>query len=269
MSQQNDFINNYRESVINWSRPKKIAGIYLAKDVDRSVESMQSAFANMQDAYQDRFEEQRLSLLSVSRERDELATTNDKLSILNSELTAEIDSVDDLRRQASALAAENEKLRAAAELYEEQKQAAEQLKQEVRELTAANEKLKSESRAAIEKLQSESRSAIEKLQVELENADYKHREELAAADSKMNELRAELQLKNEKIDQLQAHINAEVDDKALQIKNRNEQIRLMRDRYQMAMHDHVDALRNMSEAYKRHAESIFDLDNSAIERFMN
>lgn len=258
MSQQDDFISNYRESVINWSRPKKIAGIYLAKDVDRSVESMQSAFANMQDAYQDRFEEQRLSLLSVSRERDELAATNDKLSILNSELTAEIDSVDDLRRQATALATENEKLRAAAELYEEQKQAAEQLKQEVRELTAANEKLQSESRAA-----------IEKLQVELENADYKHSEELAAADSKMNELRAELQLKSEKIDQLQAHINAEADDKALQIKNRNEQIRLMRDRYQMAMHDHVDALRNMSEAYKRHAESIFDLDNSAIERFMD
>lgn len=258
MSQQDDFINNYRESVINWSRPKKIVGIYLAKDVDRSVESMQSAFANMQDSYQERFEEQRLSLLSVSRERDELAAANNKLSIINSELSAEIDSVDDLRRQASALAAENEKLRTAAELYEEQKQSAEQLKQEVRELTSANENL-----------QSESRSAIEKLQVELENADYKHREELAAADSKMNELRAELQLKNEKIDQLQAHINAEADDKALQIKNRNEQIRLMRDRYQMAMHDHVDALRNMSEAYKRHAESIFDLDNSAIERFMD
>ena len=269
MSQQEDFINNYRESVFSWSKPKKVAGVYLAKDVDRSVESMQSAIANMQDSYQERFEEQRLSLLSVSRERDELATTNDKLSILNSELTAEIDSVDDLRRQASTLAAENEKLRTAAELYEEQKQAAEQLKLEVRELTSAYEKLQSDSRAAIEKLQSETRAAIEKLKVELENADYKHSKELADADSKMNELRAELQLKIEKIDQLQAHINAEADDKALQIKNRNEQIRLMRDRYQMAMHDHVDALRNMSDAYKRHAESIFDLDNSAIERLMD
>ena len=213
MSQQDDFINNYRESVINWSRPKKIAGIYLAKDVDRSVESMQSAFANMQDAYQDRFEEQRLSLLSVSRERDELAAANNKLSILNSELTAEIDSVDDLRRQATALAAENEKLRTAAELYEEQKQAAEQLKLEVRELTSAYEKLQSDSRAdyerleresqaAIDNLENESKAAIENLKVEIENADYKHSEELAAADSNLNELRAELQLKNEKIERL-------------------------------------------------------------------
>ena len=96
MSQQDDFINNYRESVINWSRPKKIAGIYLAKDVDRSVESMQSAFANMQDAYQDRFEEQRLSLLSVSRERDELAAADSKMNELRAELQLKNEKIERL-----------------------------------------------------------------------------------------------------------------------------------------------------------------------------
>lgn len=256
MSEQNDFLENYRESVFSWSKPKKIAGIYLAKDIDRSVESMQKAFANMQESYQERFEEQRLSLLSVSRERDELATKNDQLSILTSELSAEIDSIDELRQQIKELTIENEKLLVAASLYEEQKAAAEQLRLEVRELTEGNNKLKQDAQAA-----------VEKLKLELEASEYKQVEDLALSDKKVNELRSELQLKNERIDQLTSDLDAEIADKALQIKNRNDQIKLMRDRYQVAMHDHVDALRNMSETYKRHAESIYDLDNSAIGRF--
>ncbi|MDN5315168.1 MAG: hypothetical protein PWP10_3918 [Clostridiales bacterium] len=61
-------------------------------------------------------------------------------------------------------------------------------------------------------------------------------------------------------------LDDEQDDKNLQIKKRNEQIRLMSERYQVVMKDHAQALTAMAEAYSGHASSIAELDKSAIER---
>lgn len=245
MTQQDDFLSNYGESVVNWSKPRKIAGMYKAKDVDSSVENMQKAFANMQESYQERFEEQRLSLLAISRERDELGRAN-------AELSAEINSVEELKRQIEVFEQKNEQMQEKISLLEQEKKDANELEDQLRQVSASLEK---------------SNSEITRVEDELQNQASNHARELAAAEAKLDELSGELQLRSERIEQLSTDLQAEADDKAIQIKNRNEQIRLMRDRYQMAMHDHVDALRNMSDAYKRHAESIFDLDNSAIEKF--
>jgi chromosome segregation ATPase len=50
---------------------KKLAGMYIAKDVDRYIEKLQLDMHNMAATYHDRFEEIRTLLISVTREKEE------------------------------------------------------------------------------------------------------------------------------------------------------------------------------------------------------
>jgi DNA repair exonuclease SbcCD ATPase subunit len=230
MNEQDFYIEQYREEGLNHIKPKKLFGMYRARDIDKNLEEMSRAYAGMQDTYQERFEEQRLSLLSLSRERDELLREKNALEANAQDNT-------DLKRRVEELTAENSKLQIMAADYEQQTQEAQVLRTQNTEL---NE------------------------QLILAQDEYRHA--TARSEDEIIKLRSELTQSYEKISQLEAELIDEQDDKNLQIKKRNEQIRLMSERYQVVMKDHAQALTAMAEAYSGHASSIAELDKSAIER---
>jgi chromosome segregation ATPase len=66
-----NFVEHIREGQALEEGVKKYMGGYRVKDVDQYVEKLHTRLKNMEAVYQERFEEMRMSLIAMTRERDE------------------------------------------------------------------------------------------------------------------------------------------------------------------------------------------------------
>ncbi len=66
-----NFVEHIREGQVLEEGVKKHMGAYRVKDVDQYVEKLHTRLKNMEAVYQERFEEMRMSLIAMTRERDE------------------------------------------------------------------------------------------------------------------------------------------------------------------------------------------------------
>jgi hypothetical protein len=66
-----NFVEHIREGQALEEGVKKHMGAYRVKEVDQYVEKLHTRLKNMEAVYQERFEEMRMSLIAMTRERDE------------------------------------------------------------------------------------------------------------------------------------------------------------------------------------------------------
>lgn len=252
MLSRDNYLEEFRDAISTSSTLKKRLGFYLARDVDLLIANIKQQQENLQDLYQERFEEQRMSILAVSRERDEA-----KKEI--SELEEQLAKASDWRKIVSDMGH--------VTISEDE---ARQLKEKAAkydDIVAENKEL-NERVAATEKELSE---------INRVNADYNHLQQLVAkqneglslASNRIQTLTAELQEQKDQAEQMELDFIQEIEAKDQLIRSCEKQTHLIVERYQNALSIHTDNLRHLIATYEEYVSSVNMLNQAALKKYMD
>ena len=239
MQTQDQFLDEFRGTISSTKKAKRKFMIYSAKAVDRIVSDLQGQQLGMQEAYQSRFEDQRLSLLALSRERDELAREKETLA---KQLTAADDWQKTLAEQGLVAVADDEleSLRSQAAMLES-------IESGYREATADAAAAK-EQLASI-KLVNDDYERLQQTTMQLQN-------EAMAGKSEVQSLIAKMQREQDQNRQLAAENENIKEESRLQIKARDKQMQLIIERYQNAMVSQGQNIQQMMNTYLDYTQAM-------------
>jgi chromosome segregation ATPase len=250
MQNQDSYLEEFRESVTSSNKLKKRLGSYNSKEVDHYIKDLQEHQQNLENIYQTRFEEQRLSLLGLTRERDELIK---KTAELEAQLTKANNWQQNLSEQGLTAVdkEELERLQKIAELDTS--------------LTEQNGQLKQENADLKEELSS----------VLQENKDYEDLQNLSVYQTEqISKLQAEFQSVTALFNQEKSakeHLLSEIEelkaDRKAQMKSRENQIRSAIEKYQSAMENYSVNLKQMVESYDGYLESMKMYGRSVLQKY--
>ena len=239
MQTQDQFLDEFRGTISSTKKTKRKFMIYSAKAVDRIVSDLQGQQLGMQEAYQDRFEDQRLSLLALSRERDELARENESLI---SQLTIAHDWQQMLADQGLVAVA-------ARELESLKSQAA-----QLESIESGYQEAVTEAAVAKEQLASINR--VNDDYERLQNLSLKLQNEAMVAKNEVQSLTAKMLREQDQNRQLEAELENVKEEGRLQIKAREKQMQLIIERYQNAMVSHGQNIQQMLNTYLDYSQAM-------------
>lgn len=247
MKESDTYLDEFRENTSSTVAPKKRLGFYSTKEVDRLISDMKSKQENLQALFQDRFEEQRMSLLAASRDRDDIKKKAQ-------ELEAELEKARDWRTILSEnglIALEVDK---ANQLHEKS------LKYD----SAVEENQKMSERLEITEGELSVINRVNADYEQLQDLVAKQSKELAEAQRRNNSLSVELQELKDRAAQREADLTEIIEQKDQTIKSREKDTRMLIERYENALSTHSDSLKSLTESYDEYALSVKILSDSVL-----
>jgi len=249
MQTQDQFLDEFRGTITNARKTKKKFVIYSTKEVDRIISDLQGQQLSMQEAYQDRFEDQRLSLLALSRERDELARENEALTKQLAtahdwqKLLADQGLVAVDRHELESLRAQAVQLESVEAGYHEMAAEAAAVKEQLASINRVNEDYE----------------RLQQATIHLQN-------QAMAAKNEAQSLAARLQREQDQNRQLVTELENVQKEGRLQIKAREKQMQLIIERYQNAMVSHGQNVRQMLDSYLEYVQAMESYGVSIIKK---
>jgi chromosome segregation ATPase len=247
MKANDTYLDEFREATNTTIAPKKHLGFYLAKEVDGLIVDMKSQQENLQALFQERFEEQRMSLLATSRDRD------------------------DVKKKAQDLETELEKARDWRTILSEKGMIALEVEKanQFHEKSIKYDSAVEENKKISERLEIAERelSVISRV-----NADYEHLQDLVArqskdlaeAHSRNKSFSVALQEQKDKAAQKAADLTEVIEQKDQSIKAREKDTRMLVERYENALSTHSDSLKSLTVSFDEYALSVNILSESIL-----
>lgn len=251
MDKKDLFVEELRGSAEHKDMMTKHLGFYKAKEVDRYASQMQERIHNMENVYQERFDDQRMSLLGVTRERDELAK---RISQMEKEMVTPESWEAAITEQGMICvkaADYKEALDAAASFSEEK----DRMIKERAQLEESNKKLTAQKNET-EALQQQ----ILDLQMQLQ----KQSEEISKAKTEYQVLSIKNQQGQDSIRQLREEIKAIHKENSVRLQKKEAQYRLIIERCQGVLTGHQKFLQQLQESFTSSSETIDELCESVL-----
>lgn len=228
--------------------PRKKLGFYAAREVDPLMEAMRRQQETLQESYQERFEDQRISLLSVSRERDE---ARKKAVELEARL-AEASDWEKMLADKGLVAVEKDRLVVLEEMEARCDQLSRDFEQQQADLEQVNHQL-----SHIKQVNAD----FDQLQTLIS----KQNKEISDANSNIQRLEAALTQEKHKSNQFETQFEETRKAKAELLKRKNEQIKTIARRYHEAMNQHLEGLRQLTETHTDYMTSLDQLNQGMID----
>jgi|GEM_PF-2630231 len=246
MEKKDSFVEEIRGNVDNKDILTRHFGFYKAKEVDRFASQMQDRIRNMETVYQERFDDQRMSLLAVTRDRDELIKRIHKM---------EQEMVTPESWEASIT--EQGMICVAADKYKEALENAAALSEEKISLAAENEQLteKNTQLMAHEEQTEQLRQQIMELQVQIQ----RQSEEVNLAKTDNQVLLIKNQQGQDSVRQLREEIRNTQKESIVRLQYKELQCRQIVDRCEGVLHGHQKLLQQLQQSFTSSTDTIEEL----------
>ena len=251
MDKKDLFVEELRGTAEHKDLMTKHLGFYKAKEVDRYAAQMQGRIHNMENVYQERFDDQRMSLLGVTRERDELAK---RILQMEKEMVTPESWEAAITEQGMICvnAAEYKNALDAAASFTAEK---DRLIKEKAQIEEANKKLTVQKNET-EKLQQQ----ILDLQMQLQ----KQSEEVSQAKTDYQVLSIKHQQGQDSIRQLREEMKNIHKESSIRLQKKEAQYRLIIERCQNVLTGHQKFLQQLQQSFTSSSETIDELCESVL-----
>ena len=251
MDKKDLFVEELRGTAEHKDILTKHLGFYKAKEVDRYASQMQDRIHNMENVYQERFDDQRMSLLGVTRERDELAK---RIQQMEQEMVTPESWEAAITEQGMICVKASEYKDAidAAASFPEEKNL---LIKEKAQIEDDNQKLRAEKHNS-----DQLHKQIMDLQLQLQ----KQSEEASQAKTDYQVLSIKYQQGQDSIRQLREEIKNVQKESIAQIKKKEAQYRMIAERCKSVLTGHQKFLQQLQQSFHSSSETIDELYDSVL-----